>query len=44
VIAPRSTPLGVSYFMGSFARGGIPHDKVMRSMRLFGEKVIPRFG
>ena len=35
--------LGVTYFMGSFARGGIPHDKVMRSMRLFGEKVIPRF-
>jgi hypothetical protein len=28
----------LSCFMGSFARGGIPHDKVMR-----GDKVIPRF-
>ncbi|MGH7388307.1 MAG: LLM class flavin-dependent oxidoreductase [Candidatus Rokuibacteriota bacterium] len=34
--------LGVTYLMGSFSRGGVPHDKVLRSMRLFGEKVIPR--
>jgi natural product biosynthesis luciferase-like monooxygenase protein len=34
--------LGITYFMGSFSRGGVPHDKVLRSMRLFGEKVIPR--
>ncbi len=35
--------LGVSYFMGSFSRGGVPHDRVLQSMRLFGEKVMPRF-
>ncbi|HSE05445.1 MAG TPA: LLM class flavin-dependent oxidoreductase [Methylomirabilota bacterium] len=35
--------LGVSHFMGAFSRGGLPHDKVMRSMRLFAEKVMPRF-
>jgi natural product biosynthesis luciferase-like monooxygenase protein len=34
--------LGVSFFMGAFSRGGLPHDKVRRSMRLFAEKVIPR--
>jgi len=36
--------LGVTYFMGSFSRGGVPHDRVLKSMRLFGEKVIPRLG
>ncbi len=36
--------LGVTYFLGAFSRGGIPHDKVMTSLRLFGEKVIPRLG
>jgi natural product biosynthesis luciferase-like monooxygenase protein len=35
--------LGVTFFMGSFSRGGIPHAKVVQSMRLFGEKVMPRF-
>jgi natural product biosynthesis luciferase-like monooxygenase protein len=35
--------LGVTHFMGAFARGGLAHDKVLRSLRLFGEKVIPRF-
>jgi natural product biosynthesis luciferase-like monooxygenase protein len=35
--------LGVSHFMGAFSRGGLAHDKVMRSMRLFAEKVMPRF-
>jgi alkanesulfonate monooxygenase SsuD/methylene tetrahydromethanopterin reductase-like flavin-dependent oxidoreductase (luciferase family) len=34
--------LGVSHFMGAFARGGLAHDKVVRSMRLFAEKVIPK--
>lgn len=34
--------LGVTYFMGAFSRGGVPHDKVLRSMRLFGEKVLPK--
>jgi hypothetical protein len=23
--------------------GGIPHDKVMRSMQLFADEVMPRF-
>ena len=31
------------YFGCNFAMGGIPHDKVMRSMRLFAEEVMPRF-
>jgi len=35
--------LGVTYFMASFNRGGVPHDRIVRSMRLFGEKVMPRF-
>ena len=35
--------LGVTYFMGSFSRGMADPAKVLRSMRLFGEKVLPRF-
>jgi len=35
--------LGVTCFMGAFSRGGLAHDRVLRSMRLFGEKVMPRF-
>lgn len=34
--------LGVTHFMGAFSRGGLAHEKVVRSMRLFAEKVIPR--
>ena len=34
---------GVEYFGCNFAMGGIPHDKVMRSMRLFADEVMPRF-
>ncbi len=34
--------LGVTHLMGAFARGGVPHDAVTRSMRLFAEKVMPR--
>jgi len=34
--------LGVEYVMGAFNRGGVPSDRILRSMRLFGEKVIPR--
>ena len=33
--------LGISYFMGSFSRGMVDGAKVLRSMRLFGEKVMP---
>jgi natural product biosynthesis luciferase-like monooxygenase protein len=36
--------LGVRYFMGSFSRGMTDPAKVLRSMRLFGEKVLPRVG
>lgn len=35
--------LGITYFMGSFSRGMTDHAKVLRSIRLFGEKVMPRF-
>ncbi len=34
--------LGVTFFMGAFSRGGVAHEKVVRSMRLFAEKVMPR--
>lgn len=34
--------LGVTHFMGAFSRGGIPHEAVARSMRLFAEQVMPR--
>jgi natural product biosynthesis luciferase-like monooxygenase protein len=36
--------LGITYFMGSFSRGMADSAAVLRSMRLFGEKVLPRFG
>lgn len=35
--------LGVTHFMGAFARGGLARDNVLRSLRLFAEKVMPRF-
>jgi alkanesulfonate monooxygenase SsuD/methylene tetrahydromethanopterin reductase-like flavin-dependent oxidoreductase (luciferase family) len=35
--------LGVTHYMGAFSRGGLAHEKVTRSMRLFAEKVMPRF-
>ena len=34
---------GVEYFGCNFAMGGIPHDKVIRSMQLFADEVMPRF-
>ena len=34
---------GVEYFGCNFAMGGIPRDKVMRSMQLFADEVMPRF-
>jgi alkanesulfonate monooxygenase SsuD/methylene tetrahydromethanopterin reductase-like flavin-dependent oxidoreductase (luciferase family) len=33
--------LGVTHFMGAFSRGIADGAKVLRSMRLFGEKVMP---
>ena len=41
-IRAHSEALGVTYFMGAFSRGGLPHEKVAHSMRLFAEKVMPR--
>ena len=35
--------LGVTHFMGAFSRGGVPSAAVRRSMRLFAEKVMPKF-
>jgi len=41
-IRAHAEALGVTYFMGAFSRGGLPHEKVTHSMRLFAEKVMPR--
>ena len=41
-IRAHADALGVTYFMGAFSRGGLPHEKVAHSMRLFAEKVMPR--
>ncbi|SRR6266542_2076845 len=41
-IRQHQEALGITYLMGSFNRGGVPHDRVVKSMRLFGEKVLPR--
>ena len=35
--------LGIDFMMGAFSRGGLAHEKVRRSLKLFGEKVMPRF-
>jgi alkanesulfonate monooxygenase SsuD/methylene tetrahydromethanopterin reductase-like flavin-dependent oxidoreductase (luciferase family) len=35
--------LGVRYLMCWMNMGGLEHDKVLRSMRLFAEEVMPRF-
>jgi len=34
---------GIAYFGCNFAFGGLAHDKVMRSMHLFAEAVMPHF-
>lgn len=35
--------LGIHNVFGRFAIPGLPHDKVMRSIELFGREVIPQF-
>jgi alkanesulfonate monooxygenase SsuD/methylene tetrahydromethanopterin reductase-like flavin-dependent oxidoreductase (luciferase family) len=35
--------LGLTYYIGWFNFGGLPHQKVMQSMRLFAEEVMPAF-
>jgi alkanesulfonate monooxygenase SsuD/methylene tetrahydromethanopterin reductase-like flavin-dependent oxidoreductase (luciferase family) len=34
---------GIDYFGCNFAMGGIPHEKVLRSMALFAKEVMPHF-
>ena len=43
-IRQHAEALGITYFMGAFSRGGLPQEAVRRSLRLFGEKVMPRLG
>lgn len=41
-IARAVTDLGLSRFDLKYANGGLPHDKLMRSIELYGTKVAPR--
>jgi alkanesulfonate monooxygenase SsuD/methylene tetrahydromethanopterin reductase-like flavin-dependent oxidoreductase (luciferase family) len=34
---------GVNYYIGWFNFGGMPNDKVLRSMELFANEVMPAF-
>ena len=34
---------GISYFGANFSFGGLEHAKVMASMKLFAEEVMPKF-
>ena len=34
---------GIEYVSAFMDAGGVPHDKVMRSIELFGTKVMPKF-
>ena len=43
-IRQHADALGITYFMGAFSRGGLPQEAVRQSLRLFGEKVMPRLG
>ena len=42
-IRQHQEALGIDFMMGAFSRGGLAHDKVRHSLKLFGEKVMPRF-
>jgi alkanesulfonate monooxygenase SsuD/methylene tetrahydromethanopterin reductase-like flavin-dependent oxidoreductase (luciferase family) len=42
-IRQHQEALGIDFMMGAFSRGGLSHEKVRRSLKLFGEKVMPRF-
>ena len=42
-IAERYESFGIDQLMPIFQAGGIPHEKVMKSIRLFGKHVIPHF-
>lgn len=41
-IRAHQEALGLTHFMGSFSRGMADRRKVLRSLRLFGDKVLPR--
>jgi probable LLM family oxidoreductase len=40
-IAATAKALGISRFDMKYSQGTLPHDKLMRSITLYGEKVIP---
>ena len=40
-IAATAKALGISRFDMKYSQGTLPHDKLMRSIELYGEKVIP---
>ena len=42
-IAVLQSQHGISYFGANFAFGSMPHDKVMASMKLFADEVMPKF-
>jgi alkanesulfonate monooxygenase SsuD/methylene tetrahydromethanopterin reductase-like flavin-dependent oxidoreductase (luciferase family) len=41
-IAKTSRALGLSRFNMKYSAGTLPHDKLVRSIELFGARVIPR--
>ncbi len=41
-IATTATALGIQRFDMKYSAGPLPHDKLMRSIELYGSKVIPR--
>ncbi len=40
-IAATATALGIARFDMKYSQGTLPHDKLMRSIALYGRKVIP---
>jgi len=42
-IAGLQNQHGISYFGANFSFGGLEHAKVMASMKLFAEEVMPKF-
>ena len=42
-IAERRESIGFDHFAGKFHIGRMPHEMVERSIRMFGEEVIPAF-
>lgn len=42
-IRPHHEALGVTPVMAAVPRGGLGHNRVRRSVRLFADRVMPRF-